>query len=138
MDDHRSWYIHRRHPFGSSSACFSAKSAIPKSIRIRRLGHKRQRAGPKSSRGDRPSETRIRAFRQGWKGRILASIPARPTTWAHATQAPPHLRAPARVDQQSERGTGRLAGPWTRLRGAVSSERLCSPPTWTSTLLSNR
>ena len=96
MDDHLFWYIHRRHPFGSSSACFFSQAGHTKTNPHPAPGHKRHRAGPKSSRGDRPSETRIRAFRQGWKGRILASIPARPTTRAHTTQAPPHLRAPRR------------------------------------------
>jgi hypothetical protein len=32
-------------------------------------------------------------------------------------QAPPQLKAPTRMNQESERGTGRLADPWTRLRG---------------------
>jgi len=91
-DNHISWYTHRHHLFGSSSARFSANRPH-QPIRIRRRGHKRWRAGPTSSPGDRTGETtRIRASRRGWKGRILASIPARPTTRAHATQAPPQLR----------------------------------------------
>lgn len=138
MDDHASWYVHRRHPFGSRWARFQP-TGHAKPIRVRHLGHTRQRAGLKSLRGRQTGETtHIRASRQGWKGRVLASIPSWPTTRAHATQTPPRLRAPAPMDPESERGTGRLTGPCARLRGADGGERPCSPPTWTSTLLSNR
>jgi hypothetical protein len=113
MDNHISWCTHRRHPFGSSPAHRSAKLPT-QPTRIRRLGHIGSAPGRNPRGATEP--VRRRATNLGWKGRILASIPARPTTRAHAMQAPPQ-RAPTRVDQESERGTGRLADPWTRLRG---------------------
>ena len=59
---------------------------------------------------------------------MLASIPARPAAGhTRHTAAPQAAGSPVRVDYESERGSGRLAGAWTG-RGAVSGERPGSPP----------
>jgi hypothetical protein len=96
MDNHLSWSTHIGVTLSDLARLVFSQAGHTKTNPHPAPRSHRQRAGPKSSRGDRPSETRIRASRQGWKGRILASIPARPTTRAHTTQAPPHLRAPRR------------------------------------------